>query len=341
LNTGGRGSPQFSLDLWLQEYKSPHLITTEVRKAPAVNLTADSVKGVLNPYFRPDVKVDWTNSQLPACAIQKLTPGLAANARYFSHPEWAGSYFKYCHRSPAFRGRWRAATGSWDDKIVVDIGCGPGNIFATVGGKPKLLIGVDVAEGGLKMAREIGYTPLLADAHDLPFISGFADVVVLNAALHHCDDMRKVLAEAGRLVAPGGVLVSDHDPQSTAWNFRGPAKWAWDLRLTLYLWIKKGFHRSVEEQTVALQSEIHHEPGRGVDRSLYEEVLQPLGFDVRVFPHNHDLGSEALEGAIGRAARKYRLAQFFSGMNPNSPEAALSLLCQARRVSAVPLVLSN
>lgn len=290
-----------------------------------------SARDVLTPYLRSTATVDWTDPELPACPIQKRTPGLDANARYFGHPEWARSYFRFCHRSPSFRSRWLEATGSWDDKVVVDIGCGPGNVFATVGGRPKLLIGVDVAGGGLKMAGEIGYTPILADAHSLPFISGFADIVALNATLHHCDNMKAVLAEAARLVAPGGVLVSDHDPQLTAWNFRGPAKWMWNLRLHLYLWMKKGFHRSAEEQMVALESEVHHEPGRGLNQTLYEDVLRPLGFEVKVLPHNHNLGSEVLEGAIGRASRKYRVAQFLSGMNPNAPESALSLLCQARR----------
>ena len=34
--------------------------------------------------------------------------------------------------------------GSWDDKIVVDIGCKHLYLYATLGGKPRLLIGVDM-----------------------------------------------------------------------------------------------------------------------------------------------------------------------------------------------------
>ncbi len=288
------------------------------------------VPAQLRPYLSPDVTIDWSNPALPAAPIAKRTPGMEANIRYFAHPEWGRNYFLYCHRNERFQSRWRAATGSWDDKIVVDIGCGPGNVFATLGGKPKLLIGVDVSSGTLEMARSVGYVPLLADAHALPLRSGFADLVVLNAALHHCDDMPRVLAEAARLVAPGGLLVTDHDPQRSAWNFVGVAKWAWDFRLTAYLWMKKGFHRSVEEQSLALATEIHHEPGRGVTRELYETVLQPLGFKVELYPHNHELGAEVLQGQHGRASLKYRVAQRLSGVNPNRPEAALSILCRAR-----------
>jgi len=84
-------------------------------------------------------------------------PGLSANITYFYHPAGAGIYFRFCHRNDSFRARWQAATGSWDDKIIGDIGCGPGNVFATVGGNPRLLIGVDVARGSLEMARAVGY----------------------------------------------------------------------------------------------------------------------------------------------------------------------------------------
>ena len=56
-----------------------------------------------------------------------------------------------------------------------------------------MLIGVDVSRGALEMAQKIGYTPVLADAQHLPFVSGFADIVTLNAALHHCDDMVQAL----------------------------------------------------------------------------------------------------------------------------------------------------
>ncbi|WP_017660206.1 class I SAM-dependent methyltransferase [Baaleninema simplex] len=261
----------------------------------------------------------------------RLTLALAANAQYFGHPQWGRSYFEACHRDRAFIDRWQAATGSWDDKIVVDIGCGPGNVFASVGGRPKLLIGVDISFGALKMAAELGYQPLLADAQQLPLRSQIADIVVVNATLHHCDDMTQALREAARLVKPGGVLVCDHDPQQTAWHYKGLARFIWEARLPLYRWIERGGHASKCEQECALASEAHHVPGDGVTADWFRSVLDPVGFSTRIFPHNHDLGAEIFQGNIGRSASKYRIAQRFSGIDPDSPEAALSLMCVAQR----------
>ncbi|WP_196809467.1 class I SAM-dependent methyltransferase [Gillisia sp. JM1] len=52
------------------------------------------------------------------------------------------------------------------------------------------------------MQKKSGYLPVLADVSNLPFKSGFADTVILNAALHHCDDMPAVLSEAARILKP-------------------------------------------------------------------------------------------------------------------------------------------
>jgi len=266
--------------------------------------------------------------------VRRSSPGLEANRDYFDHRDWAEAYLKFCHRSPEFKDRWVAMTGPWSGKIVVDIGCGPGNVNANLEQVPLLLIGVDISIGALSMARQFGYQALRADAQELPLISGFADLVVVNAALHHCDDMAMALGEAARLVAPGGMLLVDHDPQLSAWDFHGVGLALWKSRLVIYRLMKKGFHRSAEEQGVALASEIHHEAGDGVTADLFRSVLEPRGFEVELYPHNHDVGASVLKGNIGKASTKLRWGQMLSGINPDTSAAALSLMCRARLTSA-------
>jgi SAM-dependent methyltransferase len=265
--------------------------------------------------------------------ILRQSESLKANAYYFGNPEWAEEYLTYCHRSDTFKNRWEAATGGLTGKTVIDIGCGPGNIYATLKGKPEHLIGVDVAPKSLELAKELGYTPVLADANNLPFKSGIADVVTLNATLHHTENMDSVLKEAGRLVKPGGVLVTDHDPQRSAWNYKGPAMLLWNARLLYYRLIGYSFHKSPEQQKWALACETHHKPGHGVTRELFESVLEPLGFKVDVYPHNHELGSEVLQGQAGPAEFKYKIGNILSGRNPSSSSSALTLMCVARKVA--------
>jgi SAM-dependent methyltransferase len=188
-----------------------------------------------------------------------------------------------------------------------------------------------VAPVSLEMAAKLGYVPLLADATHLPFHSGFADIVTLNAALHHCDDMEAVLKEAARLVKPGGLLISDHDPQLSAWNYKGLAKLLWKSRLIWYKITGHGFHKTNSQQYWGLACEIHHKPGHGVTKQMFQSVLEPLNFSVSVFPHNHNLGAEVLSGQTGKADLKYRLGNFLSGRDPDADTSALSLMCVAKR----------
>jgi SAM-dependent methyltransferase len=286
----------------------------------------------LAPYLKRGQELTLVDG-LPSAPFSKNTSGLHANAYYFGHPIWLEAWFYGVHRYPELRERWQAVAGTWDDKIVVDIGCGPGNLFATLGGRPKVLIGVDVARGSLQWAKKIGYLPLLADAHALPLKSEFADIVALNSAFHHCDDMGRVASEAARLVKPGGILISDHDPRFSAFDLRGLGKVVWNLRMPLYRLINRGGDsREGDEQIWAEQTEIHHRPGHGITAEMLQDALRPLGFVLKFYPHNNRVGAEIIRGERGRVPLRMRIAQRLSGINPKSEAAAMTLLCVAQRI---------
>jgi SAM-dependent methyltransferase len=286
----------------------------------------------LENYLADDACIDWQTGDIPKSIIPLMTRGMQANSYFFGHPKWGKEYFETSHRSEPFKARWQSAMGSWDNKIVVDIGCGPGNVYASVGGSPRLLIGVDISLGALSMAREIGYTPIMADAHHLPFIDSFADLVVVNATLHHCDDMSRVLSQAARLVRPGGLLFTDQDTQLSAWNFKGIGLFIRNIRFPLYWLIRSKYYIDIEERNARWKTEVQNQrPGDGIVPELYYQVLEPLDFTVKLYPHNHDLGAEVLEGKYGRSPWRLRLAQRLSGINPDTPEAAQSIMCIARR----------
>jgi SAM-dependent methyltransferase len=287
----------------------------------------------LRPFLMPGVNLEDAEG-IPAVKISAESPGLRANAHYFGHPKWAQAWFEFVHRDAALRERWCAVAGGWDDRVVVDVGCGPGNLFANLGGNPAALIGLDVAVGSLKLAADQGYTPLLADAHAMPLRSGCADLVALNATLHHCEDMRAVLMESARLVKAGGLIVIDHDPQVTAWDYRGPGRFLWELRKPLYRLMKRGGHSSEDdEQHWAEATEIHHRPGDGLSESLVRSALEPLCFDVRIYPHNNTIGRDVVRGDMGQKPLKYRLGQRLSGIDPAARAGALSLLCVGKRAN--------
>jgi ubiquinone/menaquinone biosynthesis C-methylase UbiE len=63
-----------------------------------------------------------------------------------------------------------------------------------------------------------------ADAEALPFEDGFFDMVVGHAVLHHLPDVQAAMAEALRVLKPGGALVIAGEPTRLGFKLVGVAK---------------------------------------------------------------------------------------------------------------------
>ena len=90
---------------------------------------------------------------------------------------------------------------------LLDVGCGGGLLAPHVHGYRH--VGVDVVESALAVAAEHGIEPVHADAADLPFDDASFDVVVAGEVLEHVTDLEAVVAEATRVLKPGGTFVCD------------------------------------------------------------------------------------------------------------------------------------
>lgn len=302
---------------------------TENQDAPRVDL-----KLLLNDQSN----VVFTKPGAAVSEVTHMSPGMKANAFFFSHKKWAGKYYN-CENHPGLlSARWKQATGGWHDKVVVDMGCGPGNLARLGLGHPKLLVGVDISEGALEKAAEHGYQTLYADVHSTPLKSGIADLVTANALLHHIDDVEKVLAECARLVKPGGMLITDEDPILSQTAFSGLSSWITKIHSRIPLSRVKHHptikwkHTSRSEIINRLKTEIHFKhPGDGIDLNFFDRVLKPLGFTVKTYPHAHIAGDEIFNDEKGRHSTLERLAQLAAGLNPDATDLQLSVMCIATR----------
>ncbi|MFI5905913.1 methyltransferase domain-containing protein [Dactylosporangium sp. NPDC051541] len=96
-----------------------------------------------------------------------------------------------------------------DGAVLVDLGCGGGLLAPHVADKGYTHIGVDLIVSGLEQSAAHGIVPVLADVRRLPFADGCADVVSAGEILEHVPDVPAVVAEACRILRPGGWLVLD------------------------------------------------------------------------------------------------------------------------------------
>jgi 2-polyprenyl-6-hydroxyphenyl methylase/3-demethylubiquinone-9 3-methyltransferase len=70
-------------------------------------------------------------------------------------------------------------------------------------------VGFDLTTSALLLARSHGAVALRADVHSVPIADCSVDVVCAGEILEHVDDTDRVVAEACRILRPGGLLVVD------------------------------------------------------------------------------------------------------------------------------------
>lgn len=85
---------------------------------------------------------------------------------------------------------------------IVEVGGGSGRAAREVDAAV-----LDPARGMLERARGRGLETVQGTADELPLADGSVDAVLVVDALHHFPDHDRCLAEAARVLAPGGVLV--------------------------------------------------------------------------------------------------------------------------------------
>lgn len=95
---------------------------------------------------------------------------------------------------------------------ILDIGCGDGKFTRSLTDLFATVTGVDVKEKSISKAKAAAAAEgsraefMVADGKALPFDDASMDAVVISNSLHHIPEPHKGLAEAARVLKPGGIL---------------------------------------------------------------------------------------------------------------------------------------
>jgi SAM-dependent methyltransferase len=108
--------------------------------------------------------------------------------------------------------------------VIIDLGCGDGSALAIAAehNPAHRFAGIDWSGDALRQAQAAGLTVMRASVSggSLPVADGAADVVIMSELIEHLVDPDGAVAEARRILRPGGSLLLS-TPNLAAWYNRG------------------------------------------------------------------------------------------------------------------------
>ncbi|MBI4563591.1 MAG: metalloregulator ArsR/SmtB family transcription factor [Planctomycetes bacterium] len=121
---------------------------------------------------------------------------------------------------------WARALGLLLPRLrVADLGCGEGNLSLEIASWARWVVGIDRSPEALKKARirsrRRGIRNVRwreGELEGVPLMDGAVDLALLAQSLHCAADPSRALAEAFRILAPGGkILILDLKTHSETW----------------------------------------------------------------------------------------------------------------------------
>jgi ubiquinone/menaquinone biosynthesis C-methylase UbiE/biotin operon repressor len=132
--------------------------------------------------------------------------------RYFD--ELAGRFGREYVPGRSWKGIAEALLKLLPPLVIADLGAGEGTIAQLMAQRAKKVIAIDnsekMVEFGSDLAERHGIRNLeyrLGDLEDVPIREGTVDLAFLSQALHHARHPERAVAEAWRILKPGGRIV--------------------------------------------------------------------------------------------------------------------------------------
>jgi len=132
--------------------------------------------------------------------------------RYFD--ELAGKFGRQYVPGRSWKGIAEALLKLMPPMVIADLGAGEGTLSQLMAERARKVIAIDnsgkMVEFGSGLARKHGIANLeyrLGDLEDVPIRTGTVDLAFLSQALHHAVHPGRAIAEAWRILKPGGRVA--------------------------------------------------------------------------------------------------------------------------------------
>jgi ubiquinone/menaquinone biosynthesis C-methylase UbiE len=157
-------------------------------------------------------------AEVPEAALDEKALRLVLDRRrdrvraYFD--ELAGKFGRHYVPGRSWKGLAETVLRLLPPLVIADLGAGEGVVAQLLAQRAERVLAVDssekMVEFGADLARRHGLSNLeyrLGDLEDLPIESGSVDVAFFSQSLHHAPHPERALAEAYRILKPGGRIA--------------------------------------------------------------------------------------------------------------------------------------
>jgi len=90
---------------------------------------------------------------------------------------------------------------------ILEVGIGTGAVAEKVSERIGPLTGIDISQEMIDKINHDGITPIVANAHNLPFKDESFELIYMRNVIHYIDDPKKVFSEMYRCLKPGGQFL--------------------------------------------------------------------------------------------------------------------------------------
>jgi ubiquinone/menaquinone biosynthesis C-methylase UbiE/biotin operon repressor len=203
--------------------KGQSQISTNLAQLKQVGLVDDRRTGK-NSFYRLEAPVDVMDllrkaaAEVPEAEQDRQALRLVLRKRkdkmrrYFD--ELAGRFGREYVPGRSWKGIAEALLKLLPPMVIADLGAGEGTISQLMAQRAKKVIAIDnsekMVEFGSELARKHGIENLeyrLGDLEEVPIRSGTVDLAFLSQALHHARHPERAIAEAWRILKPGGRIA--------------------------------------------------------------------------------------------------------------------------------------
>jgi ArsR family transcriptional regulator len=248
-------------------------VSTHLAQLKQAGLVADRRTGK-NAFYRLDAPAGLVGilrqaaAEIPEAAQDRAALRLVLRKRqdkmrrYFD--ELAGKFGRQYVPGRSWQGIAEALLSLMPPLVIADLGAGEGTIAQLMAQRARRVIAIDnspkMVEFGATLARKNGIANLeyrLGDLEDVPIRTGTVDVAFLSQALHHAVHPQRAIAEAWRILKPGGraaILDLNHHHHEEAREMYADL-WLGFTELDLERFLKHAGFRNVETAIVHRETE--------------------------------------------------------------------------------------